>query len=517
MTRLPWNSHHSSSRIWQTVDTIREGEYAGGLSFSYEMRPEARWENGDPVTAHDYLFTLKAVMNPKVAAASWRGFLAFIKHVEIDQDNERKFKVIVPEPYILAEVVTCNFNILPRHIFDPDGYLDDIDYRDLVDQEKAAELAEVDSNLIRFAEEFAQPKYNRDLIKGSGPYRLVEWVTGEHIIIEKKADWWGDKVDGAPAMMNGNPSRLTYRFIPDETAAISALKDGSVDIVAGVTATNFVAMRDDEEWNDKLAFHSPSLMQYNYIEINNRHPILSDREVRKALATAVDYESIISTLLLGMAERTSGPYHSSKDYYNDAIDLDEYDIEEARAILEDAGWTDTNQDGTVDKVIDGERTELNLDIIVTQRAEGQQLALMVKESAARAGIEIDIVTKDGSGLMQAIRSRDFELLPLRTRKSPSLDDPYQVWHSDSDQPGGGNRSGFTNERADEIIEEIRTTTDAEERNNLYKELQEVIYDDKPVIFLYVPTERIIVNQRIDMQSSSRRPGYFENLFSLSGT
>ena len=303
-------------------------------------------------------------------------------------------------------------------------------------------------------------------------------------------------------------------MIPDEPAALIALKDGTVDIVAQVTASNFVEMRDDPQWGDRFDFYTPSLMQQNYVELNNRHPLLQDRQVRKALALTVDYNAIIDTFLLGMADRTASPFHPSKDYYNQDIQPEPYSIAEAREILKQAGWEDSNNNNVADKIIDGKLTELNLDVIVTQRAEGQQIALLMKETAARAGIEIDIITKDGNGLMQAIRSRDFEMILIRTTNSPSIDDPYQRWHSDSDQPGGGNRSGFSNARADDIIERIRATSENSERNRLFTELQEIIHEETPVIFLYVPTERLIVNKRIEMTPSSRRPGYFENLFSL---
>ena len=131
---------------------------------------------------------------------------------------------------------------------------------------------------------------------------------------------------------------------------------------------------------------------------------------------------------------------------------------------------------------------------------------------AQAGIAVNVVTKDAAAWRQAIGKREFELLPMQVRSSPAPSDPYQGWHSESDQPGGGNRSGFRNDEADDLIEEIRTTEDASRRNVLYMELQELIYEEQPVIFLYVPVERMIVNTAIEMTPSSRRPGYFENLF-----
>ncbi|MDX1479743.1 MAG: ABC transporter substrate-binding protein, partial [Saprospiraceae bacterium] len=445
-----------------------------------------------------------------------RGFLSFIKEVEVDPENPRKFSVTVPEPYMLAEVVTCNFNILPKHVYDPDGWLDDVALSELAEEDVANNLAETDSNLAHFAEAFGAVEFNRDIVEGCGPYRLVEWETGQQIVLERKEDWWGDKVVDRPALMHAYPQRIIYRIIPDETTALSALKDGTIDFMAEVSPATFLEMQADSQWADRFAFHSPAVMMYDYLELNNRHPILGDRAVRAALAHAIDYDAIIEAINQGMAQRTVGPFHPDKDYYHDALEPPDFDVEEARALLQAAGWTDTDQDGTVDKILNGQHTELNLDVVVSQRPLGQQIALLVKESAARAGIEIDIITKDNSSWSQAVRQRDFEILPMRRRTSPSINDPYQTWHSESDVPGGGNTTGFRNAEADSLIDLIRTAENSEERNRLYRELQETLYEEQPVIFLYVPLERMIVSKRFDMTPSSRRPGYFENLFKLRG-
>ena len=494
-------------------EEITEGPFTGGLRFYYEMRPQARWDDGSPVTAEDYLFTLKAVMNPLVSAASWRGFLAFIKDVEIDPDDPAKFAVVVSEPYMLAEVVTCNFNIFPKHVYDPNGHLDHLTLRQLHDEEGVESLIASDSSLQLFADEFASVRFNRDVAEGSGPYRLVEWETGQHITLERKKDWWGDDVADAPDLMHAYPDKIVYRIIADEAIALNALKDGTIDLIADVSANNFVELRDDSEWSGKLSFLTPQVMRYNYLELNNRHPILAEYAVRRALAHAVDYDAIIESLVQGMATRTIGPFHPSKNYYHDGLEPLEYDLDQARSVLEEGGWSDTNGDGTVDKMIDGKRTELQLEVTVSQRPTGQQVALLIKESASRVGIGLDMVISDN--LMQDVRQRDFEVLPMRNSTSPSINDPYQLWHSESDQPGGINRSGYHDETADALIERIRTTDDEAERIQLFRDLQEEIYEDQPVIFLYVPLERIVTSNRIVVKPSSRRPGYFENLFQLN--
>ncbi len=294
------------------------------------------------------------------------------------------------------------------------------------------------------------------------------------------------------------------------------LKDGRIDLISEVTPRNFVEMRDDPRLSEYLQFHTPKLIAFNSFQLNLRNPILADKNVRKALAHLVDYEAIIENVTLGMAERTIGPIHPDLPYYNRDITPIAYNPEEAIRLLADAGWEDTNRNGVLDKVIDGQRTELALTITVTQRAEGQSLALLLKESAARAGIRIDIRVTEGAALLEELRARNFDIMPLRMRSEVTLTDPYQNWHSASDAPGGNNRAGFRNAEADALMEKIRTTGSTTERDEAYKALQKILHEELPVIFLYVPLERVIANKRITMQPSSRRPGYFENLFRRAG-
>ena len=116
-----------------------------------------------------------------------------------------------------------------------------------------------------------------------------------------------------------------------------------------------------------------------------------------------------------------------------------------------------------------------------------------------------------SQIRQDVRQRNFDLLPLRIRAFPHIDDPYAIWHSDNDRQGGGNRSGFRSEELDLTIETLRNSDDPGTQEAALKKFQEIIYEKQAGIFLYTPLERIVTSRRIESPSSSRRPGYFENL------
>jgi peptide/nickel transport system substrate-binding protein len=492
------------------AEPIMQGADSGGVAFRYQIRDEAEWDDGVPVTGHDYAFTIKMALNPRVDAEQWRGFLTFISAVDVDETDPQNFTVVVSEPYILADLVTCNFSIYPVHVYDSSGLLRDFTVRQLTNPVVADSLAQADPRLQQFADAFMQVSYAKEIVSGSGPYKLVAWETGQRIILERKDDWWGDKVADKPALMRAIPQRIIYEIVPDENTALTMLKSGAIDVMAEVSPGAFIELRADSAFKDKLQFHTPKLLQYYYLELNGHDPVLSDKNVRKALAHVVDYEGIIENVYQGMAQRTIGPFHPDVEYYNKNVEPVKYDLNKARMILENAGWSDSNGNGVVDKTLGGKKTELNLDVTVTKRPEGQAIALLLKENAAKVGIEIDIITRDN--VLQDARNRTFEILPMRRRTDITLNDPFQTWHSSSDAPGGDNKSGFRNPRADSLITVIRTTENEEERNDAYRALQQVLAEEQPVIFLYVPLERLIVSRRFEMQPSARRPGFFENLF-----
>ena len=171
-------------------------------------------------------------------------------------------------------------------------------------------------------------------------------------------------------------------------------------------------------------------------------------------------------------------------------------IEKAKSLLAEAGWTDSNGNGIVDKVIDGELTEMTLEFLYTPTVPFQDgLTALVQESAKQAGIDIQRVGMGTREVNQKLRQRDYEMAGSGAGSNPIPDDPSQYWHCDSARPGGSNYSGYCSEEADAIIDAIRASNDLTERIGLYKQLQAVIYEDQPVVFLFSPMNKIIVHNR----------------------
>jgi len=495
-------------------ESITEGEFAGGKIYKFKLREDAVWSDGKPVTVNDYIFTLKAVFTPGMETNAWRSFLANISEVIPDPDNPKWFKVIVGQAHMQAMLIASNFNIYPKHFYDPNGYLDNFSLNELLDIEKAKEL-ESNEQIKSFVTAFSSATFSREIVEGSGPYQLKSWDTNQGIVLTKKENWWGDKYASDISLFQAYPKRIVYNIMPDEAAALTALKDGSIDLMNDIKPANFLALQADETYAEKLAFHSPSLLGYYYIGINNAGKFTSDKKVRRAMALLVDVPSIINVVMKGAAKQTVGPVSPNSKYYNTSLKSLDYNVDEAKLLLKDAGWVDTNGNGTLNKVIDGKLTEFDISIMTTQRPLGKDICAIVADGFKKVGINLTIDSKPFNLIVQDLNKRDYDLAALASRHSPGLWDPYQNWHSSSDVQGGSNRASFKNARADELIETIRSTTDESLRDASYKELQKIIYDEQGHIFLFAPAERIAVNKKFNLKSSSRRPGFFEQQLKLN--
>ncbi|MBP7821972.1 MAG: hypothetical protein KA010_03550 [Saprospiraceae bacterium] len=502
------------------VEKITSGEFKGGTSYEYQIHPEAKWDNGTPVTGYDYIFTLKAIFNPKCPTAPYRGYLEYIRDVQVDPSNPKKFKVMCDGVYINAAEETGRFSILPAYIYDEKGLMKDISLKDLLDPKKSSTFADKEPKLQEFADAWTQPKFSREKgsVVGCGAYQFEEWVTGERIVLTKKKNWWGEKLADKYPLLTAIPDKFVYKPVVDNATAVAMFKNGLLDVLSSIPAQLFISLRDESKSQEIGNYYNPPVLAFNYIALNGGNNVkLSDRNVRSALAHLVDADQIIKTIGFGLGERLVGPIHPSKEYYNTDLKPITLDVEKAKSLLSSAGWKDTNGNGTVDKVINGKTVEMDLTLMIPNGNDVvKSMSLLIQKDAKKAGVNINISTKEFPLIKDDMKRRDYDMAVLSASLEPSLDDPYQFWHTESNTPDGSNRFGFGNKESDKLIDEIRTTLDRDKRNALYKKFQEIIYFEQPVIFLYAPYERLAINRRFEnAEATALRPGYYENYFSTA--
>ncbi|WP_235297563.1 ABC transporter substrate-binding protein [Portibacter marinus] len=496
-----------SPLLVKEVPEAIEGE-DGSITYEYEIVEEAVWDDGSPVTGEDYEFTLKAALNPGVDAAAWRGILSDVRNVNVDEENPKKFSVTLDQYFHIAKEAFCTFEIVPSHVYDPTNALSSYEISDI----KGA--ADTDSTLSRFAEEFNSIKYTQEIVQGCGPYRLKAWELDQYIVLEKKENYWGEAYPDR-TLLHNNPQEINYRIIADENAAITLLKDGSIDLMLVADATMFDNLKSSANFEEKFNVETPSMSRFYYIGLNNRKPELSDKDVRRALAHLLDVDNIIQTLDNGYGNRLAGPIFPNSPVYEESLKPIEYNPEKAIEILEQEGWKDSNGNGIRDKVIDGELVELEVDYLASQSPLGQKVGLLFKDNAKEAGVEVTMEIKEGRAMQEAIFDHQYEASASAAGLSLAPYDPYQRWHSDNSPVRKGNIAGYVNERNDELIEIIRISKDPKERTAAYKEFQKLLYEEQPVIFLYAPTQKFVISKKFDGLFSEKRPGYFVGSFELA--
>lgn len=500
------------------IKEITEGEYKGGLSLTYEIHEAATWDNGTPILAKDYVFSAKIIFNPKVPVANIRNAFDVVKDIKIDPKNPKRFTVYTNRPYFLTEAITGGFSIYPAYIYDPNEIMSNYNFKDLADREKANKLAETDDRLTTFATSFTAVKHSREkgFVVGSGPYQLEEWITGQRIVLSKKNNWWGDAIAKDYPMLTAHPDKIIFKIVPDNITASSLLKNEKVDAMSEIPTDAFLELKERQLTKETYNFSSPALLKYYYIGINGNKEKLAHKKVRRALAHLIDVEHLINQNIKGLGERTIGPFHPSKPYYHKDLKAIEYDVEKALALFKEAGWTDSNNNGIVDKKINNTLTEMEINLLISSGDDdGKNMAIQYKDWARKGGVNINIVTKDFNALRADYKQRVYDLVYLAWYQAPSPNDPQSIWHTQSNTIDGFNRTGFGNAESDALIEQIRATIDEDKRYLYYKELQEIIYDEQPYIFLYTPLELLAIHKRFETEVSTLKPGYFPNLFSIA--
>ena len=481
----------------------------GRIKYECRILDDAVWANGNPITAKDFLFTIKLANHPNVVSPLWKSELAIIEEVILDSDDSKKISFVVKEETLVSMEIIFGFGVYPEHIYDPNGLLSNISLADLRDETLANELVQKDTSLIALASDFSSAKYGMDIVEGAGPYLIKNWETDQYIILERKENWWGANYPDR-TLLAANPAEIIFQIISDETTALTQLKGGNIDLMRVKNGSVFHQL--ESEAQEGFTFHKPKIRQYFYLAINNEDDILKHKEVRKAIALAIDVEKMIEVMESGSAVAVSGTIEPFEEDFKSDNAFVKQDTEKAIQLLEDAGWSDSNSNGTYDKQINGKLVELEINLFASS-ANSEKLALLVKEYSKTIGIDISISRKKFSVITNDhVYKGDYQMFPMSSRWGLAPYDPFGRWHSDNIKVRGSNLNRYRNQEVDDLTKQIQLELDESKRAKLYHKLDNILYEDQPVIFLYSPLDKIVTGAKIEPLVSSKRPGYFVNAF-----
>ena len=415
-----------------------------GLEIIFNLRKGVRWHDGVEFTADDVLFTYEAVIDPRVPTP-YSGNYGPVEKVEVL--DRYTIKVTYKEPYAPA-LESWGMGIIPKHI---------LEGRDI-----------------------AAEKYNRNPV-GTGPYRLKEWVTGQKIVLEAFDDYF----EGRPKI-----GKYIARIIPDTATMFLELKSGGIDFMS-LTPPQYKLQTGTEFFGKYFQkFRYPSF-GYTYLGYNHLDPKFSDRRVRQALTHAINKKDIIDGVLLGYGVPCTGPFPPESWAYNPEIKDLEYNPAKAEMLFAQAGWK-RGEDGLLEK--DGK--PFSFTVLVNQGNEARlKTAQIIKENLKKVGVDMDIKVLEWQTMLhEFIDKGRFEAVIMGWALSRDPD-AYAIWHSSKTGEGEFNFISYKNEEIDRLLLSGRGTFDIEKRREVYHRIHEILIEDQPYTFLYVPDALPVLHKR----------------------
>lgn len=453
-----------------------------GKTFTFKLKENVYWHDGQQLTAEDVLFTVKSILNPFVDSAPLRAYYSKIS--EAHTEGKYVFSLTTSETYFMNLEIMGGLYIIPQHIWDPKGLMDNFSVEDLLNPMVTREEAAVKE----FADAFNTHPQGRPVgldaepIIGSGPFKFGKWITGDYMSLIRNKNYWGDASTYIPGFTEDGSylDRIVIKSISDYTAKLTALKAGELQFVPRMRPIQYFEQTNYPEFleqHQKVTYVRPA---YSYIGWNNDKPYFKDKRVRQAMTMLIDLESYNKYVTYGMGIPTIGPFYIYGEQYNSNIKPWPYDPVRAVELIEEAGWIDTDGDGIRDK--DGIPFSFTFSISSGSK-NSKYMALMLKEDLRKIGIEVMIRQLEWSVYVENLRDRQFDVVSLLWIGGLETD-PYQIWHSDNIGDRGSNYVGFRNAEADSLIIAARQELDKDKRNAMYHRFQEILHEEQPYTFMF---------------------------------
>jgi peptide/nickel transport system substrate-binding protein len=305
---------------------------------------------------------------------------------------------------------------------------------------------------------------------GTGPFRVARFVPGARLELARH-----DDARGPRAFLD----RLVFEFVKDDLVATQRWEKGDFDVMTRIPPAVWRSV-DEAPWAFG-AYHRVRFEEntYAFIAWNLAQPALADVRVRKALAHLYPADVVSRVVELGLEARTTCPFLRTSASCHPKVAPLPFDPAAAAALLDEAGWRDSDGDGVRDKA--GAPLVITF-LTVTQSQRQAKLLPLYQEALAKAGVRLVLEPVDGSQLVARLRAHDFESAALSWSSADAISDQYDLFHS-SQADGGKNYVGLRDESIDAILEAIRREPDPLERPPLERQLHTLVFERQPYLWL----------------------------------
>lgn len=428
-------------------DLATHWEIPTPTTYVFHLRPNVRFHDGRPVTAKDVLYTFNSVLESGVRTVK-TGTYRIIEKVESLDDLTVRFTLREPFAPFLWNLSTGAIGIVP------DGAPAD----------------------------FAKTPI------GSGPFKFVRYVQDNEVVLERNEQYYGS----VPKVRE-----VRFKIIPEAVTRALELRKGSVDAALNVLTPDMVEVLRKRQ--DLRVVEAEGTI-YQYIAFNLQDPVFRDVRVRKAIAYAIDRESIIRHLWRNQAEAATGVIPPNNWCYEPNVATYAYDPEKARSLLAEAG-----------------QTRLRFTFRTSNDDVARLLAAVLQQQLKAIGIEMDIKSNEFATFYADVVKGNFQAYSLRWIGGNNDPDIFNlIFHSKMIPPNGANRGRYANTRVDTLIEQGQREVDFAVRKARYAEIQRIVADELPYVSLWYVRNVCVYNERV--QGMKLYPaGGFEFLNDISLT
>lgn len=402
------------------------------LAIDFFINPGAAWHDGEPLRADDVVFSIDVCKAPEInfPAVSWLDHITAVEAVDsltVRFHFDRKY---MPE-YMVTDATVCY--PLPKHILGEMSY-----------------------------QEMKNSRFTRRPV-GNGPYRFVSWEPGQRIVIEANPDYFR----GRPYI-----NRITYRVIPEPTTLATEIQNGAIDLWPRMQHTFYPGLSE----HPRVEVVPVPGRQYTYITYNTNDPIFSDVRVRKAMTLGLDRQEMVDALLHGQGEVGTQPILPIIWAHDPEIDPYPHDPERAKALLEEAGWTDADGNGTREK--DGRPLRIRLATNSENRLR-LDIAQIAQRQWSDLGAEVTLRSNEMNTFYDGLMAHDYQaaIAGWVVGIKPDLEPTFRTGEP-------FNFPDVADARLDSLMREAVLTADMEEAKRLWSEVQRIIVEEAYYTFVF---------------------------------
>src|SRR5471032_1559003 len=399
-----------------------------GMTYTFKLRKNVEWHDGHPFSSEDVKFSLEQV-NSKLHP--YHGAMNAIDKFEAPDPNTFALRLKHSQVSLIYSLSNFSGAILPKHIWE--------------------------------GKEVARDPHNRQPI-GTGPYKFVEYVSGDHILYKKNEKYFLPK---RPAF-----DELMFRIMPDPSSRIAALQNGEVDMIYANAIPATEVARVAKLPGMKLRFSKVQTAGYQAY-INMRNAPFSDRRVRQALAHAIDRAFIRSTVFPGLSENMIGPVPPTSPLHNKALVDYALDPARANALLDEAGFP---------RKADGMRFDLRY-VYGANDIPAGKIGDIMSRNLAGVGIKVIVRPLDRGAVIQvAFVNNEFDMTSASFSLGPDPDVGVERFYNSNNifNIQAVNNSKYINPEVDRLFDEQRVQVDPAKRKAIYDRIQEIVWNDIPV-------------------------------------